>query len=760
MNNKVLVISLIAVTSGVVFYTRPHNARPADLRDAVADSREFNTDIPAMQKNNGDAPLPQGAVPVSSTATQLSPELITFWEKLKKDTFDDICRKAELRLNQGAKLGNIAGVGGGFRRYMRKFPNEKVALIDEVDLKLSAVLSSEVLQLPDAGPLGISVTGLLEGKSQVIRPLDSDRYCRELDSLTKLYQIKTVLPARADRITAMKNGEIWKLPITLRYGFGAGVGGVTGEALNISISAGVSKERKPSVTLYRMDEGRLRLRLRLDRLEVRSVGISVGSVQIPMSDIGKAGAESVFAREVNRAWAREINKYLAFQLSYGRSRSFGKRLLLEFILDPRDPAQMEGLEKFLRGDFGIVKRFIEMGLRFNQFTEDDDVVNGLADISGASGQVGQGMQSDSSFAGSNLYSGHSESLHLQVPVVHARDTNWSASHNRYQSMAKPGEALHVQQQSYSSSGRSMNLPFAGTVMKYDSQKNVYVVNKERVGGEASKPALMYHQYEGFVKHGDASARYMVGKVNGVLRYVGVNGNGVNGEMLIPAGDIFPMPPQNEYGEDSLLNKPSTTYQTALMSFKLMINENGVQGILLAPAQAVMKACMNMMRETNATIIDKVMDLFRVGADGRVGYDQAAARKRLGVSPIEELESGSNPLSILNTLVYTATRVILDIASVRSAPGRKAQSDMLANVAGGNSKSGLKYEDFLKVVVQLAAPGNVSAQVYLHTDKRVKGEADITQTYDFFNGRDNRFDETLGEVNQMRERFTDPAELTD
>jgi len=38
MKTKITVVALLAVTAGVFAYTRPHNAMPSDLRDAVADS--------------------------------------------------------------------------------------------------------------------------------------------------------------------------------------------------------------------------------------------------------------------------------------------------------------------------------------------------------------------------------------------------------------------------------------------------------------------------------------------------------------------------------------------------------------------------------------------------------------------------------------------------------------------------------------------------------------------------------------------------
>ena len=589
--------------------------------------------------------------------------------------------------------------------------------------------------------LGVSITGLLEGKSQVVRPLESDRYCKELDTLVKLYQIKTVLPTKAKRIVEMKNGEIWKLPIILRLGFGASLGTTINEVLNVSISAGKTKESKPSVTLYRMDDNNLRLRLRLDRLEVRSVGVSAASIEIPMADIGLINAENKLAELVNKRWAKEINKYV-----------------LEFVLNPNNPEQMANLEKFLSGDFGIIKRFIEMGLRFNNFSETDEGASGLGEIEGVADQAGDSIGSGSTFAGSNIYHGHSDNLHVQIPIVHTHDTSWASSYNRYQSLAKEGETMHVQQRTRVSNGSSLNITFVGKVMKYDSQKNVYVINKEDTDGKTTRPVMMYQQYEGFVKQGDGTARHMLEKANSVLRYVGVNGNGTDSENVLPIEGIFPPMPVNP-DADPYVND-SKTYKSAVMSFKLLINERGVQDIIFAPAQAIMKAYMNVMREVEAAIIDKVMDLFTINKEGKVDYDYKAVGKRLGVNPTDTYENGTNPLEIVRTLAYTATQVIRDIVSVRNADGWKAQSEQLAKVSAGASKSNLKYEDFLKVVVQLVKPGDVSAEVYVHTDKRVKGEADVTQNYQFFNNRDNNFDNTLAEVTQIRERFTDPSELTD
>ncbi|HBA60936.1 MAG TPA: hypothetical protein DCZ92_08965 [Elusimicrobia bacterium] len=711
----------------------------------------------SLIKSAGE-PNPVLKAPVASTAP-VSSELARFWEDLKRDTLDSICKSAEIKLNEEGKLDNVGGVGVSFKRAMRRGASQKIYLLDEVGLKLSLGIGQEVLSIPNIGPLGVSLTGLLEGKSQVVRPLESDRYCKELGTLVKLYKVKTVIPATARRVSEMGVGEIWKLPLTLRLGFGMSVGTVISEVVNVSISAGTSKESRPSVSLNRLSDDKLRLRLRLDRITARSVGASVSSIEIPMADIGLIQGENIIAKAVNRAWAKEINEYLAAKLSYGYTKFAGKKLLLEFILNPNDAEQMASLEKFLQGDYGVLKRFIEMGLRFNNFREDDETNAGFGEIAGAADQAGAGMNADSSFAGSNIYNGHTNNFNIQVPIVHKHENSWTSSYNRYQSLENQGEVLHVRQETRVSNGSSLNIPFVGKVMKYDSQKNVYVVNKETSDGKVTRPVFLYQQYEGFVKRGDGTARGMLDKANGVLRYVGMNGDGVNDGNTLPSTEMFPPLPE-ETDSDGFTTQPSKTYKAAVMSFKLLINERGVQDIIFAPAQAIMKAYMNMMREAEGAIIEKVMDLFTINKDGKVDYDWKAAEKRLGVSSFDTYENSTNPMDIVRNLAYVATRVIRDMVSVKEASNWKEQSERLSKVAAGSGKSGLKYEEFLKVVVQLVNPDDVSAEVYLHTDKRVKGEADVTQNYQFFNSRDNNFDNTIAEVNQMRERFAAPSELAD
>ena len=64
MKTKIAVLALIAVTAGVFTYNRTQRALPSDLRDAVGDvseSKDFDTNIPVVEKANVDFPAPNAS---------------------------------------------------------------------------------------------------------------------------------------------------------------------------------------------------------------------------------------------------------------------------------------------------------------------------------------------------------------------------------------------------------------------------------------------------------------------------------------------------------------------------------------------------------------------------------------------------------------------------------------------------------------------------------------------------------------------------
>jgi len=696
--------------------------------------------------------------PTPSTYTPTT-ELTGFWDNLTDNTKNKLCKAANIRINQNAKIIEQVGIEGGLKRYFKSYPDTRLALIDEISLKLNVNLGTEVLNVPNVGSMSVSVGGGLEGRSVVVRPLKDNRYCKNLAMLAKLWEVKTVLPMKASRINKMEVGEIWKLPMVARFSFGAGVGINTGGGVTVSIGAGETKERKPSITLYKMDENSLRVRFRVDHVTVRSVGVAAGTVEIPAGDIGVMSGENLIATTVNNTLADQINKFIAFKLGYNYYHVNGQKLLLEFYVDPKNPEQVEKLAEFLKGNLGTIEQFIKLGLRFDKFSENADSRSGEGELEDLAGQVGSQVGAANTFAGTDHYHTDGHNFNITIPVIHSHQSHWTTSYHRYQSLDNAGGSIHVQQRERVSDGDSLNIPFVGTLIKHNTKKDIYVVNRENTSGVASKPVLLYQKYEGFVREGDPLARAMIDNVNDVLKYAGRNGNGTDMSNTLPSSSIFPpLPPvEPNYNDNEYHQDPTKTYGSAVMSFKLVLAEQAVQDILTAPARNIMKCFMNVMRETEREIVDKVMDLFRINKKGEVSYDYKAVQKRLNVDLSEHYENGANPLDIVRNLAYAATKFIEKIASVKAESNWKSQSEQLARVAGSGE---MKYEDFLKVVIQLVDTRHISSELYIHTDKKVKGEADVTQNYTVFNTRENGFDSTISDVTAMRERFAEPSDLTD
>jgi hypothetical protein len=254
---------------------------------------------------------------------------------------------------------------------------------------------------------------------------------------------------------------------------------------------------------------------------------------------------------------------------------------------------------------------------------------------------------------------------------------------------------------------------------------------------------------------------MLDTANDTLKYVGTHGDGTNSAVTVPSSALFPPMPKDPDAAGDIGNLAENKYYRAVfMSFTLAISEGGLQQIIFSPAQAVMKAYLNMMRETNAEIIDKVAGLFHINKKGKVTYDRGAAQSALNVPTFNNVEGGGDPLSTVQSLADTATRVIADISDIKNAGGWKKQSEKLAAIAAGKGHSGLDYENFLKTVVQLVDPLNISADVFVQTDKNLADEQNYAGNIHYFNNRNADFDKTLSAVTGVRERFTASSAITD
>ncbi|MEF3280533.1 MAG: hypothetical protein K6357_06165 [Elusimicrobiota bacterium] len=308
--------------------------------------------------------------------------------------------------------------------------------MDEVEVKLDSSFGTEILNIPEVGSLNVGISGSVEGKSIVVTPLRSDDYCRNLTKLIDLRKVKTVLPITEKRISDMKVGEIWKMPIVTRFSFSGNISGSPIPYIVFSIGGGFNKERTPLVSLYRMDPNTLRLRIRIERLELKSINAGVSTTyEIVPGDIGLFEAENIITKLVNKEIAKQINKYIAFKIGYSTSKSKSRKLLIEFLINPNDREQLNLLVKFLKGNLGIISKLIKLGLRFSEFDENMDYNQGYAAINNVTNQAAYQLgASSSTYAGSNLSHSHSSNFHITVPVIHSHQYTSNNSYNRYQSL--------------------------------------------------------------------------------------------------------------------------------------------------------------------------------------------------------------------------------------------------------------------------------------------------------------------------------------
>ena len=686
-----------------------------------------------------------------STTSAVSPDSIDFWDKLNSGVLDNLCKQAKIQLNKDYSIANIAGIEGGIKRYFERYPDKKIALIDEVNIKIQSSFGTEIIQIPDMGSLNASISGSVEGKSIVVRPLENDNYCKDLKKLIDLREVKTVLPINEKRISEMKVGEIWKLPIVTMVSFNGGVGLNPIPYITVSVGGGVTKERTPSITLYRMDKNILRLRVRIARILVRSIGGGISTTyEIAPADLGLFEAENVLTKLVNKEIAKQINKYLALKFNYGVSRTSQRKVMLEFLINTNDKEQMSSLVEFLTGNLGIIKRFIELGIKFNEFKDDSNFEEGLSSLDSVQNQASSQLGVKPSYAGANHSSSNAMNTSINIPFIHNHSWSSNNTYDRYQSLDGK-EVLHIHQAQRVSEGSSLNLPFLGTLIKYRDEQNVYLINKES-SQKVDDPSLLYEYNAGFVRNSEDSARSMIDKANGILKYIGTDGEGTNNEYVIDSNSIFPPSMKDELDE---LNSQRNlkTYKRGMIAFKLLISKEGIKQIIFSTPERILKAYLNMMKEFDSFIVDKFGSLFKFEKD-KVTYDWKKVRSAM--DPFDE--NYSNTIGVLDQLARTATNLIKDIFSVRDEAEPKKQAEKFSKIASGKGRTDIGYDNFMKIIVQLVSKDNLAGQVYISTDKKVKGEEDVNSNYVI--GPNNNLSQTINQIVEQRDRFSNPSTLKD
>ncbi len=665
-----------------------------------------------------------------------------FWEAFEEGAnLPDMCRFVSLPLSYDY-TSVIGTVGGSANRRFTSYPNGQLALVDEVGLSLGYEREAGRALYEGGGNLlalassGFSVGGgvSLKGSSMVVRPLDGKKSCEQVKNILNIPQFKTALPFRAKRFSEMQVGEVWKLPVSFWMGLTPTVS--AGYAnVSLGISLGAEKELDHSVSIYRMSESELRVRIRLDQARIISYGAEVTATVVPLEDTFVTATDAIIKLLGPTAGQLGIDmlmpsleKYTYASLGVSQERVKGKKALLEFILDPKAPAQMEKLAELLNhGQLGTIAELAKLAVK-RAFLPDHDGNLTEASLLQATSRWEARLGVQSSYNGVDRIREVNTNIHVHVPILADYQREYGSS---YQNIHTPGskETLHIHENTLERSGGYLDVPFQGTTYKHNRAKAVAVFNKE-VSGAMSKPVLKYEHFEAEMRHTKDSARRMLENANSVMRYAGAKGGALN-----PAASI----PLNELQKEAPMHAGRTN-NSAYMTFAMVVNEKGVQDILNADEQLVVKAYINTLGAD-----EKKMMRAQIQANGLINYTPVA---------------GSSKSTVEHHL-KKALKILGDIQQARIGPGGhaanwKEQSERLSKIISGDSRSDLKYDEVLKVLVQLTDLGNVQAEIGYY---ELSGGQTYVSAVKEFNG-DNPAFQSAGEYDQTVEHFDDPAVNTD
>lgn len=746
MSQRLLRAAVIAVSAAVA--STPVRAQMKLM--AEPDSEWESVTAPGDPGSTPNTPVG----PTTPEGGFSAPERVTFGEKMRERVLDQLCRNVKLKYDYNLP-GDFGGTGAGFKRWLAPLPDGRLTIVDEERLSVGYGHGfSKVLSDAAGVTLGLWVGGRIEGSSMVIRPLGGKATCKELDTLVDLRDIKTVLPFKASRISAMQVGELWRMPFRLTIGHTESVGDTLAENLNLSFSFNGTEAGAATLTVFRLSESQLRFRYRVDRVEVRTRGGNLVQT-IPAVEFASIGT-NILAKLVDRELAKQLRDYTVASLGFSNSRSQGKRVLLEYVVDPRDPVQAEAVAQALHGDFkSLAKMGWKMGTQ--QATDESTEAAYLRMKEEHDKDLGPAQ-----FAAIDAYTQKAKSITLRLPFL--THQNWASlrSDNTTTRYTDEQGHIHFERADKSRQSEYFDIPWVGPLVKDNVQRDVQVVTAAREGEAYGAPIVVYLQQHGFLRATESSVREKAKELSDIMALAGTRGNGPNPRLAVPLDKHFPEPPAPEPSYNDFDRRQSGNGESAnrkgAIAFTLVFNQEAVKQLAASTSEDIIKSY--------AATVDSIPAMKWLLANGQVNpkngkleYDWRAARKAF---PDRDTDGRGNSgrsyeEGEIEHMAKVATGLIADLAAARDAKDNEARSVALAKAFGGLGESGLPYDEALRVFVQLVDPMNLTGDFVASVD-RPKKEGDLSLHFALKKGRpENLLLQLAGEA---KSRFAEPSILVD
>lgn len=748
----------------VLFLAAPHFclAQSAPPPFLLEDEKGWQLDKP-------QGPTPGNPAPPSPGSPAES-EWQRFWERMQNGVFDDICRNIKLPVKYTFSPVDPLGVEIGVERRLARYADGRLATIDYAKLGVSLGATEPLTPAGAAIPMAVSFSGRADGAAYVIRPIEGTSTCKEIKTLIDLRDYKTVVDLKsvvglstagmisADGLLAMKVGEIWKLPLVLTAQGSLAAGVPLGAVpATISVSLSYAQGKAASVHVFRLNEDQLGFRVRLDSVEILSKGISVSASLPAAGALGLDNASGFLEKEGDRLLLREVNRYIANSLGFDAWKRDGRKAMVEFILSRNDRKQMERLAEFLRGKispFGLLASILKA-------TGDPEVRHGKVsdELARIEKEKAGLLGPQASFSGASDYQRAAQRFQMRLPFLVRGEFGGETQTDAIVSGTKDF-VTHINQASSQNSNAWVDIPFFGQFFKKNSQRTVQAMARVDNNGVAQAPFLAYIQQDGFMRHGEQTARQMVVNANDILRLAGTRGEGETQDILLPVDELFarrPLPkrvPPPPGASEQPLSPPNPLYRSAVSAFTVIFNQKAIEEILWAPAETVVKAFMQVLSLADQGLLKTALEFASIADDGGLNLDKKALNRKLWRMSLSD-EARMELFQKIKRLARRAAGFVQDLVEARGG-GWKERTESLVKIVSGKGNGGLKYDDAIKALVQLTERANLFGEFRIHANKKIKGEKDISARYLLHAGRqDPAFLEQL----KLKEAIvSDPPEL--
>lgn len=695
----------------------------------------------AVETSVPDAP--GGPAPTQPGGGFSNPSERIFRDQLGRGVLDRLCRRASLDLHQDFDVTEFGGVGGRFNRRLRQIDDRHEAIIDTIDVKFK-VGHSFPYQVSEQVHFSFWVGASAEVESTVIRSREGRISCEELLQLADLRHVKTVFPFRASRVKNMAVGEVWKLPIRLSWGFAPSIGGGA-EGLAVSISAGGrTKAGQAALTLYRMDADRLRMRFRLEDAVIYNHGGNVLGT-LPAIQIGSLGA-NIIAEAVDSVIARELAKFVQSQLGYFRSSSDGQSIIFEQILDPKDEEQMQALEKVVKGDLRDILSLLVR--RRGLIPLDRPAYENAADLSRHYHSVLEGK--DLSVL-ADTYRREAGGWTLRLPLLTRQGWHDSSASDQYERLGDRNEEVRIYSADRNRQRGYLYLPIVGAIINDNDSDSAQALTPVEAGAPGPVAAV-YIRQKAFERLHASSVREEAERFSRLTALIGrESGSPTPARTALPVDRFFPAGEARFTTRGGPRNttpvQSEHTYDNGSMVLSLLVSPEGMTQALAAANEAVVRAYGNTLDQTDRSVLHAV---------AAAGFDPAEVRRQAQAAADAAGDTVSPRRYV--ELAERAALVVADVIRLREAPDNDRRAALLARIIDGESESGLKYDEFMAVLVQLADPSQVRADFRVNVKKGVKGLANVNQRMRYNGGIDS--EPLIAQAARLRGPFAGPTDVTD